>query len=269
MDGPRLAGVTRGATNYRYFDEPFAAMAHRGGYLDLAEAARENSLYAFTQAVAAGYRYLETDVHATSDGQLIAFHDDRLDRVTDSVGLVAELPFAAVRAARIDGRDQIPTLDEVLESFPQTKINIDIKAAGAIEPLVATLRAHRAHDRVCVASFSAARLHRFRQLISGRVATGLAGPAVAWSAFVPLLPRYLPLPGQVFQVPVSQQIAGRRVRVLTPALIATARAHDIRVHVWTINDPAEMRELIQLGVDGLISDRIDLLRTVAEENGLW
>lgn len=261
--------MIRGASTYSYFDEPFALMAHRGGYLDAADADRENSLYAFGRAVEAGYRYLETDVHATADGQLIAFHDDRLDRVTDASGIIAQLGFDEVRRARIAGLDQIPTLDEVLESFPQTRLNIDIKAPGAIEPLVATLRAHRAEDRVCVASFNAGRLRRFRKLMGRRVATGFAGPAVAWSAYLPLLPRLVPVMGQVFQVPISQSVRGREIRVLTKRLVAAAHRYDLRVHVWTINDADQMRELVDLGVDGLIVDRIDLLREMGIERGLW
>lgn len=264
----RLALVSRGASAYSYFDDSFACMAHRGGYLQPADAGRENSLYAFTRAVEAGYRYLETDVHATRDGRLVAFHDDVLDRVTDASGVVADLPFEAVREARIDGQDQVPTLDEVLEAFPGVRLNIDIKAPGAIQPLVATIRAHNAAARVCVASFSGARLRRFRHLMGDRVATGLTGRSVAWGAYMPLL-RHLPLPGQVFQVPLRQQVAGREVPVLTGRLIAAARAHDLRVHVWTINDADQMRQLIDLGVDGLIADRIDLLREVAIERGLW
>lgn len=245
-------------------------MAHRGGYLTPDDATRENSIYAFGRAVAAGYRYLETDVHATSDGHLIAFHDRVLDRVTPATGVVAELPYAAIREARIGGRDQIPALDEVLETFPDTRINIDIKAAGAVQLLVDTLRAHRAEDRVCVSSFSALRLARFRRLMGDRVATGRSTPAVAWAAYgPPLLTRRLPLPGQVLQVPVTHPIAGREVRVLTPRLVAAARAQDVRVHVWTINDPQQMHELIDLGVDGLITDRIAELRSVAIERGLW
>ena len=266
---PRMTVVSRGTSRYAYFDEPFACMAHRGGYLEPADAARENSLYAFGRAIQTGFRYLETDVHATLDGQLVAFHDSVLDRVTDATGVVADLPLKTVRRALIGGRDPIPTLDEVLESFPEASINIDIKAPGAVEPLVASLRAHRAENRVCVASFSAARLNRFRRLMGPRVATGLASPSVAWAAYVPLLPRLLPPSGQVFQVPMTQSVRRREVRVLTQRLIAAARANDVRVHVWTINDPRQMHDLIDLGVDGLIADRIDVLREVAIDRGLW
>lgn len=261
--------MSRGASDYPYFDEPFACMAHRGGYLTAADAARENTLYAFGRAVAAGYRYLETDVHVSSDGRLIAFHDTVLDRVTQTTGVIAELPFTEIRAARIAGKDQIPTLDEVLDAFPGTRINIDIKAPGAVEPLAVTLRAHRAEDRVCVTSFSAARLGRFRRLMGPGVATGRSPVAVAWAAHGPRWAQRVGLPGQALQVPVTHRIAGREVPVLTPRLIAAARAQDVRVHVWTINDPEQMHELIDLGVDGLITDRITELRSVAIERGLW
>lgn len=261
--------VTRRAADYPYFDTPFACMAHRGGYVEEADAARENSLYAFGRAVDLGYRYLETDVHATADGQLIAFHDDVLDRVTEASGKISELPYAAVREALIAGIDPIPTLDEVLDAFPRARLNIDIKAPSAIEPLVATLRMHRAQDRVCVSSFSPTRLGRFRRLAGPGVATGSASAAVALAAFVPLLPRLLPSPGVCYQVPTTQTIKGRRLPVLTPALLATARARGARVHVWTINDADQMHRLIDLGVDGLVTDRVDLLKQVAIERGLW
>lgn len=260
--------MNRPAGSYPYFDEQFALMAHRGGYLDEDDAPRENSLYAFGRAVEAGYRYLETDVHATSDGHLVAFHDQVLDRVTDASGTLAAMSFRQVREARIGGIDQIPTLDEVLESFPVARLNIDIKAPGAIAPLVRTLQRHQAQDRVCVSSFSWLRLHRFRKLMPS-VATGLTAPAVALSAFVPMLPRLISLGGQAFQIPVTQTIGGRSVRVLTPRLITAARAHGLRIHIWTINEAAEMDDLIDLGIDGLISDRIGLLRDVAKRRGLW
>lgn len=244
-------------------------MAHRGGYVDPADAARENSLYAFARAVELGYRYLETDVHASADGHLLAFHDKVLDRVSDATGVVAELPFAAIRAARIAGRDQIPTLDEVLESFPETKLNIDIKAPAAVEPLVACLRAHHAHNRVCVSSFSWSRLNRFRRLVGSTVATGMSGPAVGLSAYLSLLARSAPMRGQVYQIPVAQPIKGKKIPVLTAQLLTTAKARDRRVQLWTVNDEEQMHRLIDLGVDGLITDRIDVLRRVATQRGLW
>lgn len=257
------------ASDYSYFDAPFCAFAHRGGPLLPANLGRENSLHAFRQAVALGYRYLETDVHATADGVLIAFHDDRLDRVTDGSGVVAELPWAEVRRARIGGTEPIPTLDEVFESLPDTRFNIDIKASGAVLPLVDTIVAHRAQQRVCVTSFGQDRLAEFRRRMGNHVATGMGPREVARTRFVPLLPRLLPSTGVVLQVPVTTRIAGRRVRIVTRDLVRLAHATGRQVHVWTIDDPDQMHELLDLGVDGLISDRIDVLREVLVNRNLW
>ena len=138
------------AADYPYFAPPPIGLAHRGGAEYPPNVGVENTLAAFGRAVELGYRYLETDVHASADGVLVAFHDERLDRVTDRAGAIAELPWAQIREARIGGREPVPTLEQILETFPATRVNIDIKAAGAIAPLWETIRRHAAYDRVCV-----------------------------------------------------------------------------------------------------------------------
>ncbi|WP_036897743.1 glycerophosphodiester phosphodiesterase [Propionibacterium sp. oral taxon 192] len=255
--------------SHPYFDVPFAPMAHRGGWISGQDESRENTLHAFTRAVKLGYRYLETDVHATRDGELIAFHDSVLDRVTDSTGIIASMPWCEIARAKIAGIDEIPTLDEVLETFPSIRFNIDIKAPRAVTLLARALRRHAAEDRVCVSSFSARRLDHFRRLSAGRVATGTALPGVAWASKIPWLPARLPMRGQAIQLPVSQRIKGIPVQVLTPRLLDTAHRHGMKVHVWTINDAETMTELIEMGVDGVISDRIDVLKSVALAHGVW
>lgn len=257
------------AADYAYFDRPFIAMAHRGGALLAANHERENTVHAFAEAAALGYDYFETDVHVTADGVLVAFHDDRLDRVTDRAGLIAELSWAEVGRARVGGVDAIPTLAELLETFPAHRINVDIKAPGAIEPLARTINAHRAQDRVCVGSFGVDRILAFRRLMGTQVPTSMASPGVVWTRFVPALPALLNDAGVVLQVPVDQVIAGRRVRLVTRQLIARAHAAGKLVHVWTIDDPDTMHALLDLGVDGLISDRIDTLKEVCLARGVW
>ncbi|WP_420175050.1 glycerophosphodiester phosphodiesterase [Luteococcus sp. OSA5] len=257
------------ARNLPYFQQGFTALAHRGGALLPQNAGRENTLHAFEQALALGYTHLETDVHATRDGALIAFHDSVLDRVTDGSGHVSELSLAQVRTARVHGIDPVPTLDEVLESFPHACVNIDIKAPGAVEPLAETLRRHRAEDRVCVGSFGQRRLARFRRLSAGRVPTAVGPVGVAWTARVPVLPRLLASPGLALQMPTSHLVRGRRVQLLTPWLLDAAHRRGKVVHVWTINDPAQMHELIDLGVDGIVTDAIDVLKQVLIDRGLW
>lgn len=256
------------ARDFAYFDQPFIALAHRGGSLLPDNIGRENTLHALGNAVALGYRYLETDVHATADGHLVAAHDAVLDRVSDVSGAIADLPFAAVREASIGG-EQVPTMDEIFEHFPTQRINIDIKAPAAVEPLVRTINAHRAHDRVCVGSFSPARLGHFRRLMGRQVPTAVGPRGVAWTGLVPTLPKLLASPGVAFQMPVHHEVAGRRIRVLTPWLLDAAHSRGKVVHVWTINDRQQMHDLIDLGVDGLVTDAVDVLKEVLTERGLW
>jgi glycerophosphoryl diester phosphodiesterase len=257
------------AADHPYFDSSFIALAHRGGALPAANLHSENTLYAFTKASELGFRYLETDVHVTADGVPIAFHDERLDRVTDGTGLVAELPWAEVSRSRIGGQHPIARLAELLEAFPDHRFNIDIKARAAVGPLVRTINEYRAHDRVCVGSFSIDRIREFRRLMGAQVATSVASSGVAWTRFVPFLPRLLNDPGVVLQIPSHWPVTGRSVRLVTPALVQRAHAAGKHVHVWTIDTAEEMHELIDLGVDGLVSDRIDVLKDVCIARGLW
>jgi len=135
----------------------------------------ENSARAFRHALDLGYTHIETDVHVTSDGVAIAFHDDRLDRVTDAEGVIAELPWAEVRQARVDGTEPILTLDELFESFPDAYINLDPKAGAAVEPLAATILSTSSTDRVMVGSFSDRRIDDVRRLVGEELAVS-AGP---------------------------------------------------------------------------------------------
>lgn len=272
-----------------FFAQPFLALAHRGGASYPPNVGRENTLYAFGQAVALGYTHLETDVHATRDGVLVAFHDDRLDRVTDRTGLVAALPADEVARARIGGLEPIPTLDEVFEAFPDRYLNIDLKSPAAVAPLAAAINRHRSHERVNVASFSDASLRTFRRLAGSQVSTSVGPAGIRWTRLAPSLARLLAAPGNALQLPHwhplpagARRVADRFVgvlgrsnvregcfRVVTPALVRSAHAAGKQVHVWTIDDPADMAELIDIGVDGLVSDRIDVLKDVLVGRGLW
>lgn len=262
-------GVVSPAADHPYFaDAPPVGLAHRGGSTYPPNAGRENTVHAFRQAVEMGYRYLETDVHATSDGRLVAFHDEVLDRVTDAEGTIAEMPWAEVSRARINGTDAIPLMDELFETFPEARFNIDVKSAGAIEPLVEAVRRHAALDRVCIGSFSDTRIGAVRRALGPRLATS-AGPRDI--ATVKLLPfvvsRLLRSPAQALQIPVTHRLGPATVTLVTRRLVeATHRLGKI-VHVWTIDEAAEMHRLLDLGVDGIVTDRIDVLRDVLAERG--
>ncbi|TWD84254.1 glycerophosphoryl diester phosphodiesterase [Kribbella amoyensis] len=246
---------------YLVHDGPIA-MAHRGGALHPDNLGYENSMHAFAHAVKLGYHYLETDLHATSDGVVVAFHDHRLDRVTDSTGVIADLPWSEVSKARINGHEPIPLLAEVLDAFPEVKLNLDIKADNGVLPAAEVIRAAGALDRVCVSSFSQARVRQIRRELGPRLATGLGQQEIARLRFTPFPVNSA---GACLQIP---EVYGR-LRVLTPGLLKRAHALGKQVHVWTVDDPADMHRLLDQGVDGLITDRTDLLRQVLQARNQW
>lgn len=248
---------------YPFLDWPGPIpFAHRGG----ASEAPENTMPAFEHAVRLGYRYLETDVHVTADGELLAFHDDRLDRVTDAVGVIAELPWATVQQARVDGREPIPRFEELLAAFPDARVNVDPKHDAAVEPLAEVLRRAGAVERVCVGAFSDRRLDRLRSLVGDHLCTSMGPRQVArLIAASRRLPGVGGLRAPCAQLPTHQG----RMPLVTDRLIATAHRLGIQVHVWTIDDRAEMARLLDLGVDGIMTDRPQVLKDLLVERGEW
>jgi glycerophosphoryl diester phosphodiesterase len=257
------------AADYAFFDEPFTAFAHRGGATYRPNVHRENSLHAFQEAVALGYRYLETDVHATCDGVLLAFHDRVLDRVTDRIGAIAEMTYAEIAEARIHGLDPIPRLSELLTEFPNARFNVDAKSATAVAALTATIEEHQAYDRVCVASFGIRRLYELRRRLGWRVPSAASALGVAANRFVPWVTWALNTPAPVLQIPVSLRVPGGRLTVLTPALIEAAHRAGKKVQIWTVDDSETMERLLDAGVDGIFTDRVDTLKDVLVQRGLW
>jgi glycerophosphoryl diester phosphodiesterase len=244
------------------------AMAHRGGSLHPDLRGLENTLFAFRHAAALGYRYLETDVHVTRDGRLVAFHDAVLDRMTGTPGAVASVSAEDLAQLRIAGEHAVPSMAELLEDLPHCRFNIDLKAPGSVEALADLVRRTGAQDRVCVGSFSWRQLQRFRRLTGGRVATSATPVEVArfLATPSPRVRRFLGRrPFSVLQVPRRRG----RLELVTPSLVRRAHAAGLQVHVWTVDEPAEMAELLALGVDGLITDRTDVLKDVLVARGLW
>jgi glycerophosphoryl diester phosphodiesterase len=257
------------AADFTYLDAPTPiGLAHRGGARYEPNRGLENSLPAFRAAVAMGYRYLETDVHATSDGHLLAFHDRRLDRVSTGTGRIARSAYAVIQEARINGSAAIPLLSELFEEFPQARINIDVKSVGAIEPLARAIWEHGAVERVCLASFSERRLHAVRRLLGPRVATAAGHVGVSAMRFAPSrLHELLATPAPVLQVPARLGVGRHAVPVVTRDFVERAHRLGKHVHAWTVDDADDMRRLFDLGVDGIVSDRIDTLRDVLAERG--
>ncbi|WP_222316049.1 glycerophosphodiester phosphodiesterase [Streptomyces cavourensis] len=238
------------------------AFAHRGGAAD----GVENTAAAFRRAAAAGYRYFETDVHTTADGRLVAFHDSTLDRVTDATGAISALPWSEVRRARVGGTEPLPLFEELLEEFPEARWNVDLKAEPALEPLLELIRRTDAWDRVCVGSFSEARVARAHRLAGRRLATSYGVRGV-----LGLRLRSWGIPAALRAGAVCAQVPERQggIPVVDARFVRTAHALGLQVHVWTVNEPDRMGRLLDLGVDGIMTDHIETLRTVLSERGAW
>ncbi len=245
-------------------------MAHRGSRVLWPE----NTLLAFQGAVDLGYRYIETDVRTSRDGVLFAFHDPRLERLTDGTGnfrdhtaaeilrLDAASTFDPARGNPLRGAGhRVPTLADVFDTFPDVLFNLDVKADDTVAPLAAFVLERGLEERVLVGSFYDHRLRRFRRLTEGRVATS-AGPTEVGGLWLASRARYgLRTPADAFQLPDRY----RRMAPVDPRLIVAAHAAGRHVHVWTVNEPAEMHRFLDMGVDGIITDRPDLLNEVVAE----
>lgn len=255
-------------------DTPLA-FAHRGG----AALWPENTLEAFRGAIGLGCPYLETDVHRTRDGHLVIFHDARLERTTNGAGLVRDCSLAELRRLDAgyrfspDGRTHpwrgqgltIPLLTEAFDLDPNVRINVEMKQAGVGLPraLWELIEQHTLHDRILVASADVALGEELRAIARGRVATSASvREALAfWAAVRTGMWRFVKMRYDALQVPTQQS----GLTVVTDAFVRAAHARGVQVHVWTVDAPDEMRRLLALGVDGLMSDRPDLLMKVVRE----
>lgn len=223
---------------------------------------------AFAAAIDMGFTHLETDVHASSDGTLVAFHDDDLNRTCGDERRIATTTWAELSRLRVQGREPIPRLEDVLDEWPAAFVNIDCKTESAVEPLAEFILSRPdVLGRVCVGSFSDARLDRLRSLVGPRLLTSMGPKAVAR-----LVARSRGVPVRLrndgaacAQVPVRQG----PIPIVTGPLVDAAHRLGIFVHVWTIDDPAEIARLLDLGVDGVMSDDLRALKSVLEEKGHW
>ena len=236
------------------------AFAHRGGAGD----APENTMPAFQACVDLGYRYVETDVHRTKDGKLVAFHDDTLDRATDRSGRIRELTWSEVRQAKVKG-EHIPLLEDVLGTWPQLRVNIDPKADDAVDLLADIIQKTDALDRVCVGAFSGARLRKLRQKLGPGLCTSM-GPLDV----LRLRLRSLRIPVGRFSAGCAQvPIKKGAIPVVDARSVQAAHTLGLQIHVWTVDDPNEMHRLLDLGVDGIITDRPSLLKDVLISRNAW
>ena len=229
-------------------------LAHRGLAID----APENTLLAFVKALAAGATYLETDVHASKDGIAVLSHDPNLVRTAGKKVRVNELTLAQLREIDLGEGQTFSTLTELLEAFPDVRFNIDIKALDAAKPAAEAIIAAKATNRVLITSFNRKRRHAAVKLMPGVASSCSPGEiliAVLAAKFrVQAIVRWAFKHVSAVQVPVSSV----GVRIATRGVIKRFHDAGLEVHIWTINDVATMKHLLDIGVDGLFTDRIDL-----------
>lgn len=226
--------------------------------------APENTLLAFAKALAVGVTHLETDVHASADGVAVIAHDETLERVAGRKVRVDQLTMAELRRVDLGEGQGFCSLAEALDAFGEARFNIDLKSAASVQPTVEVIREHRAIDRVLIASFSDKRRKAAVEQLPG-VATSLSSGSTKRLVLASKLRR-----GSAVQrilegvgaVQIPERVKG--VRILTPRLIEAAHSAGAEVHVWTINDPADMVRLLDLGVDGIVTDRADVAVSVLE-----
>jgi glycerophosphoryl diester phosphodiesterase len=265
-----LALITPAAPDYPFFAQGgFLVIAHQGGE----QLRPSNTLPAFAHAVELGVDVLEMDIHASQDGILVVMHDDTVDRTTDGNGRLQDLSLTQIQ--QLDAgyywtddagqtypyRGQgitVPTLEEIFLAFPQMPLNIEIKQRQpSIVPAVcALLDQYGRRHNVLIASFHPETMLEFRETCPG-VATSMTEPEIRrfFTLNTIFLAGLFGPPGEAFQVP---EYAGG-LHVVTGRFVRGAAGRNVAVHVWTINDPADMQRFIDLGVDGLITDRPDLL----------
>lgn len=224
-------------------------------------------MLAFGNALDLGADHLETDLHLTADGQVVCFHDDTLDRTTDGTGPVRSHTLSALRRFdagyrhRLDGDYpfrgkglRVPTLGEVLATFPEVGMVADLKEDGLEEALCALLDRMNAWERVIVGGFSDLRLVQMHNASGGRAVIS-AGPMSvrAW-----WLGSRIGLAGPTTFSALQIPPTSNGLRVADRRLVDVAHKHGLAVHVWTVNQPDEMERLWAIGVDALITDRVDL-----------
>jgi len=244
--------------------------AHRGG----AALWPENTMAAFAGAFDLGIRYMETDVHLTADGVVVAFHDHTLDRLTNGSGRVDQWRWPDLRrldaAAGFQAENGYPLrgtglgvlrFEDLVAAFPDALWNVDMKQSAVVEPFADLVMRLGLEDRVMGSSFYDSRLRRFRRVTGGRVATSAGPREVAKMAAAARIGRSAHIDADALQIPQRTGPFG----LVNDRLLSVAAASGIAVHVWTVNDAPSMRSLFDAGVDGIMSDRPDVLVAVAHE----
>jgi glycerophosphoryl diester phosphodiesterase len=278
-----IGALTPDAPSKKYYGglTPPLVIAHQGGD----GVWPGDTLYAFERAVQIGSDVLEMDAHITKDGQIVLMHDEKVDRTTDGTGLIEDLMLAELK--QLDAAYQwlndagetfpyrgkgiqVPALAELFEKFPELRYVIEIKLSqNPIDrPLCELIRARGMQDKVLVASFHDEAMRNFRE-ICPEVATSASRGEV--TSFVLLGKVFLSpfvAPGYQSIQPPYDPKDSMDIPIMTERFIREAHAKNIRVEPWTVDDPGLMQQYIEWGVDGLITDRPDVMIDLLREMGI-
>jgi glycerophosphoryl diester phosphodiesterase len=235
-------------------------IAHRGLALD----APENTLLAFGRALSAGATHLETDIHASADGVAVISHDPDLSRVASRSVEVGQLTMRELRRIDLGHGQSFCSLADALDGFPEARFNIDVKDARAAASAVIAIRESRAIGRVLITSFSKKRRSAVADELPG-VATSPSVPEFA-PALIAAKLGSAPLLRHALDGFAAVQVPERRgpVRIVTESTVRRIHAAGAEVHVWTVNEASDMTRLLDLGVDGIVTDRCDVLRVLVD-----
>ena len=243
--------------------------AHRGGGME----APENSMAAFRRLGELGIKYLETDAQLTADGQVVLCHDETLDRTYGTEGKVSDYTYEELLEFPGEAGEPMPLLRDVLAEFPDLFLNIDAKTSEVAEPLVELLLETGDMGRVMIASFSERRLERIREIGGPEVSTSLGVGAIVklmLASETASKAENWGVPGPADHTRAAQvPVKSKGIPVVSPRFIATAHGAGLAVHVWTVNDPAEMERLFAMGVDGIVTDVPSVAKEVLQGMGLW
>lgn len=226
----------------------------------------ENTLTAFGAARELGYTYIETDVRTTRDGVPLVFHDSDLRRLVGRGEAIGELAEAEVARLRLPGGEPIPTLKQALDTFPDLRFGIDLKDEASVEPVAHLLHDADALGRVCVTSFSERRVTAARRRLGREACTGLGLRGTLCFALRAVLPGK-PRASRAAVLQLPQRWHG--MPVVTPWLVRRAHRAGLAIHAWTLNDQSDIEQALSAGVDGVITDRLQLLKDILIRRGLW
>jgi len=254
------------------------AFIHRGG----AAVVPEDTILGFREGLKYGDAVIECDIHSTLDGELVVMHDEIVERTTNGTGRISELSYVEIQ--RLDagyhftadngatfpwrGRGvTVPTLGQIYAEFPGRPVNIEIKKCGRAdieERVAAAIAAAGAESRTLVVSQSRTTIQRFREASKHQVATASSSLELLgyWLLTLLHLTWLIDPPFQALQPPEKY----KGIPVVTPGFVRTAHRQNLRVDVWTIDEEADMRRLLSYGVDGIMTDRPDLLARILEQS---